>query len=359
MKKIRTVKGDIAPEQMGITTMHDHTITDFTEMHVKTKARMTHVPAEKRRYIPENFTFFNDGGAVLCEHESFGTVDFYVKEIGYFKEAGGNTIVDGSAVGMRRTAQILELADRVDVNIVCPTGLYTAEDRLNKYKGWSKEQQKELFEREIVEGMDGTNVRAGFLKAAMGFYDGVHCNPIELETVMACAELSAKYGMSFHLHPPSVSTEATLELIDRILDAGVEPDKFVMLHQCLTVLPIKQYVMNPDVTRAVNIEKQVQILEKGVNISIDNWGLMKNFPGLCRSDDYDTLKQLVQLIQAGYSDHIVLGHDFANFTYSKAMGCHGYTRILEFTMPMLRELGFGDDIINKLFVDNPARIMAF
>jgi len=28
-------------------------------------------------------------------------------------------------------------------------------------------------------------------------------------------------------------------------------------------------------------------------------------------------------------------------------------------MPMLRDMGFGDDVINKLFVDNPARIMAF
>ena len=361
MKIIRTVKGDIAPEQMGVTTMHDHTISDFTEMHAKTKARMTHVPAEKRKYIPENFTFFNDGGAVLCEHESFGTVDFYEKEIGYFKEAGGNTIVDGSPAGMRRTEQIIELANRVDVNIICATGLYTAEDRLNQYKGWSKAQQKEMFEREIVEGMNGTNVKAGFLKAAMSgpAEDGIHCNPIELETVFACAELSAKYGMPFHLHPPAVSTDVTLDLIDEILAIGVDPDKFVMLHQCLHVLPVQYYVMHPEATRAVSIENQLRILEKGVNISIDNWGLMKNFPGMCRSDDYDTLKQLVQLIQAGYGDKIVLGHDFANFTYSKAMGCHGYTRILEFTMPMLRNLGFGDNVINKLFVDNPARIMAF
>jgi len=182
---------------------------------------------------------------------------------------------------------------------------------------------------------------------------------MELDTVFACAELSAKYGMPFHLHPPAVSLDVTLDLIDRILDIGVEPDKFVMLHQCLTVLPIKYYVMNPAATRAVNVENQLKILEKGVNISIDNWGLSKNFPGLCRSDDYDTLKQLVQLIQAGYGDKIVLGHDFANFTYSMAMGCHGYTRILSFTMPMLRDMGFGDDVINKLFVDNPARIMAF
>jgi len=359
MKKIRTVRGDIAPEQMGVTTMHDHTISDFTEMHAKTKARMTHIPAEKRRYTPENFAFFNDGGAVLCEHEAFGTVDFYIKEIGYFKEAGGNTIVDGSPAGMRRTEQIIELADRVDVNIICATGLYTAEDRLNKYKGWSKAQQKELFEREIVDGMDGTVAKPGFLKAAMGFYDGVHCNPVELDTVFACAELSAKYDMSFHLHPPVVPVEATLELIDRILDIGVDPDKFVMLHQGMSTMPIKQYVMHPDAVRAVNIENQLRILDKGVNISIDNWGLMKNFPGMCRSDDYDTLKVLVQLIQAGYGDHIVLGHDFANFTYSMAMGCHGYTRILNFTMPMLRDLGFADDVINKLFIDNPARIMAF
>ncbi len=361
MKKIRTVKGDISPAELGVTTMHDHTISDFTEMHAKTKARMTHVPDSKRRYAPENFAFFQDGGAVLCEHESFGTVDFYVKEIGYFKEAGGNSIVDGSPTGMRRTSEILQLADQIDVNIICATGLYTAEDRLERYKGWTKAQQKELFEREILEGMDGTSAKPGFLKAAMSgpAKDGIHCNPVELDTVFACAELSAKYGMPFHLHPPAVSPEVTLDLIDEILAIGVDPDKFVMLHQCLTVMPIKQYVMNPAAVRAVNIENQIKILEKGVNISIDNWGLSKNFPGLCRSDDYDTLKQLVQLIQAGFEDHIVLGHDFANFTYSMAMGCHGYTRILNFTRPMLRELGFGEDVISKLFLNNPARIMAF
>ncbi len=65
MKKVRIVKGDIAPEQMGITTMHDRTISDFTEMHAKTKVHMIHVPASKRKYVPENFTFFNDGGAVF------------------------------------------------------------------------------------------------------------------------------------------------------------------------------------------------------------------------------------------------------------------------------------------------------
>ncbi|MBR6756176.1 MAG: hypothetical protein IKM15_04430, partial [Peptococcaceae bacterium] len=84
MKKIRTVKGDIAPSALGVTTMHDHTITDFTEMHAKMKAKMTHVPASKRKYVPENFAFFNDGAAVLCENESFGTVDIYKKEIGFF-----------------------------------------------------------------------------------------------------------------------------------------------------------------------------------------------------------------------------------------------------------------------------------
>ena len=118
MQKIRTVKGDITPSAMGMTTMHDHTISDFTEMHTKTKARMTHVSAEKRKYVPENFAFQNDGGAVLRENDFFKTVDFYVNEIGYFKEAGGNTIVDGSPVGMRRTDAIVQLAEQIDVNIV-------------------------------------------------------------------------------------------------------------------------------------------------------------------------------------------------------------------------------------------------
>ncbi len=361
MLKIRTVKGDIAPSELGVTTMHDHTITDFSEMHAKTKAGMTHVPQSKRRYIPENFAFFNDGGAVLCENDAFGTVEFYEKEVGYFKEAGGNAIVDGSPVGMRCTAEIQKLAERTDVHIICSTGLYTAEDRLEKYKGWSKAQQKELFEQEILEGMDGLDMKPGFLKAAMSGPgpDGIHCNKIELDTVFTCAELAAKYGMSFHLHPPAVSPEVLLDLIDEILAAGVAPDKLLLLHQGMEVFPVKQYVMNRDAGRFYDIERRLKFLEKGINISLDDWGFTRAFPGLCRTDDYDRLKLLMILIEEGYEDKLVLGHDFANFTYSMAMGNHGYTRILNFTMPMLRQLGVDEAVIRKLFVDNPARILAF
>ena len=78
-------------------------------------------------------------------------------------------------------------------------------------------------------------------------------------------------------------------------------------------------------------------LEKGVNICMDNWGNPLQFHDFMLNNDYERLKILVQLLQQGYEDHIVLGHDFAGFQFGRAMGNHGYTRFPLFTLPMLRK----------------------
>lgn len=39
MKKIRTVRGDIAPEELGLTSMHDHTFVDLGVIPLRMKAQ--------------------------------------------------------------------------------------------------------------------------------------------------------------------------------------------------------------------------------------------------------------------------------------------------------------------------------
>jgi len=55
----------------------------------------------------------------------------------------------------------------------------------------------------------------------------------------------------------------------------------------------------------------------------------------------------------------VLGYDFSGKKNGVTYGDFGYTRFPEFTLPMLKRFGFGEDIITKLTVENPARILAY
>lgn len=363
MKRITTLKGDIAPELLGVTTMHDHTLTQMSDMmQGRMFGTMPEIPEAMSRYAPENFAFFREGGFSYLKDPYFGSKEYYLKEFEYFAACGGQTIVDASPIGMRRVQEIQELIAQTDLHIVGATGLYTAFDRPQKYYAISKEEQMAMFEQEIHEGIEGTNMKPGLLKCAVSSLaeDKQSIHPVERTTVAACAEVAAKYGMSIHMHQANpLPVELILQEIDVMLNAGVAPDKIVIDHMDIVNTATREFVMNPDMQRIITAERQVAVLEKGVNISMDNWGNPLQFQDFMLNNDYERLKILVQLLQLGYGDHIVLGHDFAGFQSGKAMGNHGYTRILTFTLPMLKKLGFDDAAGRALVVGNPARILAY
>ena len=63
-----------------------------------------------------------------------------------------------------------------------------------------------------------------------------------------------------------------------------------------------------------------------------------------------------KLIDAGYGDHIMLSNDISRRTYFTSYGKFGYTAVLERVVPLLKEYGCSQEDINKLLIDNPARI---
>lgn len=363
MKRITTLRGDITPEELGFTTMHDHTLTQMSDMmQERMFGTLPEIPEEMCRYAPENFAFFREGGSAYLKDSYFGSIEYYLKEFAFFQACGGQAIVDASPIGMRRTQEIKELVSQTDLHIVGATGLYTAHDRPQQYYAATKEEQIYLFEQEINEGIEGTEMKPGILKCAVSCLaeDKKSIHPVERTTVAACAEVAAKYGMSLHMHQANpLPVELILQEIDVMLEAGVAPDKIVIDHMDIVNTPTREFVMNPDVQRIITTERQTKVLEKGVNICMDNWGNPLQFHDFMLNNDYERLKILVQLLQQGYEDHIVLGHDFAGFQSGRAMGNHGYTRFPLFTLPMLRKLEFDESVVRKLSVDNPARILAY
>ncbi len=363
MSRITTVKGDIAPEELGVTTMHEHTICD---LHLLYEALGITETSDEEPYQlkMENLAFLRDGGFALSDECLYRNddIDYIVGEFRAFKKAGGNSIVDASPIGIRgNVARIREAAERAGVNVVCCTGLYIAEGRPAETKGWSVDQMVHAFQQEIKEGIDGTDIHAGFVKCAQNTIDwDTGCvHPVELDTIRAGARVAAETGMSLHIHHNNVSDDQILEAADiAIKECGVKPDKLLMLHMDNHIrgpMDFDRYISDFAYGKRVTIDVLLKLLDQGINVGFDSWGSYIDY----LPHDHDRLKALIELLRRGYASQIVLGHDFNNRIQAKAYGAYGMTRILTYVPQMLKSYGFGQEVMDQMLIENPARILAY
>lgn len=365
---IRTVCGDIAPGELGMTSMHEHTLYDLRHLTAKFIPMLPPVPEERTKYKVENLAFLRGGGSYYSmDGAHMDDVDYMARELGFFKELGGNSICDCSPSCMRGSVTDMARLSRISgIQIVCSTGLYTNISRPDKYRGWSELQMAEFFEKEALEGIDGTGIKAGILKSAVESVDetGKYIHPEELVVVRACARVAAKTGMPMQIHcQKPVQPDAILRMVDMILsEYGVKPEKVLLCHMgnyLLGNLSIEEYVTKFDSFRVMSHKLHDTVLKMGVNIGLDTWGMPMENPSMMIQDDQDHLKLLYYLLSNGYGGQVVLGHDFCGYLTSRQFGGYGMTRWPEYAVGMCRQFGIPEEELRKPVYETPARLLAF
>ena len=68
---------------------------------------------------------------------------------------------------------------------------------------------------------------------------------------------------------------------------------------------------------------------------------------------------VLNAIEAGFEDQILLSSDFANTTQIKANWGNGFSTVLIQFVPKLRYYGVPDETLQKILVDNPRRWLAY
>ena len=74
--------------------------------------------------------------------------------------------------------------------------------------------------------------------------------------------------------------------------------------------------------------------------------------------DAQRLDFIKHIVDAGYSDKVVIGQDIAVKHRLVKYGGHGYGHILQNIVPVMRRKGFSEDEIRAITVDNPADVLA-
>ncbi len=298
---VRTVLGDIEPQQLGVTDYHEHLFQ-----------RTPLLPNEE----------LDD--PIASEQEA-----------ALLHEAGADAMVDATPIGLgRRPEQTAEISRQTRLHVVHVTGVhrqahYPADHPLLDL---SEHDLSALFRGDLVDGMDGTSVRAGLVKTGIGFWS---MTAFERRAVAAAGQVSSDMGAPVMVHLEHGS--ATHELLDALAAEGCPADRVALAH----------IDRNPD--PGLHLE----LAARGAYLGYDGAARHQRWP------DSVLLSCLSAVVQGGGGDRVLLGGDVARRSrYTAYGGMPGLAYLLTRFIPRVRA-AVGDAATDTVLRDNPARWLAW
>lgn len=367
LPKIMTVCGPITPEELGLTSMHEHVLSDCSMFRHRTR-KSCFVPSRHSIRAEDKLTLENRSA---LRHDIVLSLDnmllddekIMAAEVADFKASGGDSILEVSAPGIRSSPDdliaIRRIAERTGVHIVASTGLYAEDTWPFIYRDMTFEQYVEFLRQEISKGIGDTGILPGHIKAA---YE----KPTkQLDIYLsAAAFVSKETGLSLqvHLGADVMPDEVRDNVLPPLYRGGCIPERTILCHVqfLMGALSIKELVTNPGYV-PFDISLLRELLASGFILSFTPLGFeADNEPlGFAHYPDWYTLAGMVALIQDGYAGQLVIGNDVFTKLATRRGGGEGYRRLTDFVIPALKKCGVSDNDIYKITIENPARILAF
>ena len=329
MKIIRTLLGDINPDDLGFTNGHEHIVC---------------VPPyweERNQYD------------LLLDDESKSLLDVID-----YKNYNGKSIVDATAIDYgRRVLEVANISNKTGIHVIGTAGfnksfLWKANvpERLRniidpKYKtfeDWvnysSIDELVKIVTDEMTIGLEGTKYKAGQVKFGTG-YNSI--TPLEEKTIEVITTVQKKLKCPMHSH-----TEAgtmALEQIELVKKYNGDLSKWCIGHM----------------DRNLDFYYHEKIVEHGIYLSFDGLGKNKYGPESHRID------AIMNLIKKGYINQILLGGDNARRSYYKnydyGLGLQWIPKVWvkRFEEECINNQLDPNEVIQKLFIENPKRYLTF
>jgi phosphotriesterase-related protein len=226
------------------------------------------------------------------------------------------------------------------MRLVACTGIYTYDFLPHYFANRSEDQMAEHFVADIERGIQGTDIKAAFLKCAAD-EPGVTPNIEKVHRAVARASVQTGAPIMAHSRPASQTGPRQMEIFG---EEGVDPAKVQIAH-------------TGDTDDLDYIER---VLDTGAWIGLDRYGLEMFLPMDRRN------ATTLELLRRGYADRLFIGADYCAtidwFPQEAAEGLveaglidpgWSMTLIFEKVLPVLREDGaFTDETHQRVFVDN-------
>ena len=309
------MQGAVDVQELGVTLVHEHM-----------RARDDAVAAEWPGAYDEQ-----------AELESA------LAEVRAAKGHGVQTIVDPTAMYLGRDVRFMKrVADESGVRIVACTGIYSYDHLPPFFANRDIDAMAALFVSDIEKGIQGTPIRAAFLKCAADAA-GVSENIEKIHRAVARASLQTGAPIMAHSAPPTANAPRQIEIF---LEEGVDPARVQIAHGGDTD----------------DVDFLESLIESGVYVGLDRYGLEMFLPIDKRN------ATAAELLRRGHAERVMISQDACgtidwfplearpHFESSGAIRNWTMSLVFEEVVPTLRELGvMDDDVFRTVFVENPKR----
>jgi len=313
MSRINTVLGPVESSELGFTLSHEHISNGFGGS-------------------PFTFPEFLDINA---------TLDRAVSDLSEAKNEGLQTIMDVAPHDQGRNVKLQrEVSEKSGVNIITCTGTWL--DVPSFFEGLNPNKIADMYVREIEEGIEETDIKAGIIKVAS---DKGGVKPREELVLRAAARASKQTGIPIMTHTWALDRVGE-EQVNIFMEEDLDMNLVCIGH-------------SNDTT---DLSYLTGLLEKGV------WLGMDRYPGGGPDIPYwqERSRVVKSLIDQGWGDRIMLAHD-----WDSSMGLHSakaresrdkynpdnYLFITRHVLPYLKEIGATDNDIDQLTVINPRKYL--
>lgn len=315
---IRTVLGDVQPAELGPTNYHEHLFQVSPLL----------------------------AGDELDDEERSGA------EAALLRASGFAAMIDATPFGLGRDPEaVARISAGTRMHVVATTGRHREEHYGSDHplQVWDVDRLAGLFIAEVTHGMpvddalvfetpdvphaaapDGSPVRAGMLKAGIGYWS---ISSFERITLLAVAAAHRDTGTPVMVHLEFCT--AAHEVLDLLEAEGVASDRVVLAHAD----------RDPDA---------------GLHASLAERDAYLGYDGVARPrtrSDAELLALTERVVRLGAGDRVLLGGDVARRTrYIAYGGMPGLAYLGERYLPRLRS-AVGDDAVERMLVANPARLL--
>ncbi len=314
MPTVSTVLGPVDTGELGFTLSHEHIATGFAGM---------------RQTYPE-----------FADRQ--GTIEDAVVALKQAYDEGVRSMIDPTTFDLGRDIDMMQEVSRGSgVHIIPSTGTHQAFPRI--FGTASPDAIALLYIREIEEGIEGTGVKAAFIKSAS---DRGGMTDQEEIVLRAVARASKHTGAPVYTHTWSPDRVGEQQI--RVLEEeGVDLSRVYIGHSNDTN----------------DVDYMLGLLNKGVWVGLDRFPGGR-FPGVPLWQERTEIVK--RLIDAGWSHRIMLGHDHSvprgQLTpemreQRQNYQPEGYSFISRRVLPYLSELGATDEDIRRIMVDNPRQFL--
>jgi phosphotriesterase-related protein len=315
MATINTTTGQKDTGQLGRTLIHEHVLVGYPGW-----------------FIDNRMPRFVRAEALSRVVDAFQQLHAY----------GVKTVVDPCPADLGRDVQfVAEVSQRSGVDLICATGVYTEAQGIPFALAHHEiDAICDIFQREIEDGIGGSGIKPGLLKIATG--DG-KVSDYERKMLTAAARVAKRTGTPLLSHTENCSCGH--DQIDIVTSEGVAPHHLLVGHSC----------------GRDDHDYQASLAQRGAYVGFDRFGIE-----IFNSDE-NRMKNVKQMIEAGFRDHVMLSHDTVNCWLGGIPGFGSpevvkdilpswrLTHLFENIFPALREMGVSDADLDYIVTENPRR----